>query len=329
MQLPRPRGALSRSVTAALRRPPHATTLGGDGTADLDEDAQLTLFVLYALHYAGFDGVDDAWEWQPGLLALRAQLESRFEATLRARCGTPYDVEAADLPAALQAVVAADDAPSMAAHVHRRATLNEVRELLTVRSLYNLAEADPHTWALPRLSGQAKAGLLEIQADEYGGGRLARMHSSLFATTMTAVGLDPAYGAYLDDVPVATLAAHNAISMFGLHRRLRGAVLGHLAALEMTSSLPNRRYAEGLRRLGLDETAVAYFDEHIEADAVHEQIAVHDMCVPFAREHPELVGDVLLGAAVCLALDGDVTRHLLHAWAHGRSALVGGLPLSA
>ena len=35
-----------------------------------DEDLQLTLAICYELHYRGFDGVDDAWEWDPELLSL-------------------------------------------------------------------------------------------------------------------------------------------------------------------------------------------------------------------------------------------------------------------
>ena len=76
------------------------------------------------------------------------------------------------------------------------------------------------------------------------------------------------------------------MSLFGLHRRLRGALLGHLAAFEMTSSLPNRRYGNGLRRLGFDEVATRFYDEHVEADAVHEQIAAHDMCGGLVRVEP-------------------------------------------
>jgi hypothetical protein len=190
-----------------------------------------------------------------------------------------------------------------------------------IRSIYQLAEADPHTFGIPRLDGRAKAALVEIQADEYGGGRPERMHSELFAHTMRALDLDTEYGAYLDEVPAIVLAAHNAMSLFGLHRRLRGALLGHLAALELTSSLPNRRYGQGLRRLGFDERATAYFDEHVEADAVHEQIAVHDLCVPFAVAHPRLVDDVLFGAATCLAVDGQVTERVLARWTYGESAL--------
>ena len=67
-----------------------------------------------------------------------------------------------------------------------------------------------------------------------------------------------------------------------LGRRLTGrwlpALLGHLAVFEMTSTEPSRRYAAGIRRLGGDDLAARYFDEHVEADAVHEQIAAHAAC---------------------------------------------------
>src|SRR5690606_15568618 len=48
-----------------------------------NEDLQLTLFVLYELHYSGFDQLTDDWEWHPPLLALRNRIENRFEKRLR------------------------------------------------------------------------------------------------------------------------------------------------------------------------------------------------------------------------------------------------------
>ena len=44
-----------------------------------DDDVQLTLWVLYELHYRGFDGIHDH-EWDPDVIAVRRQLENRFEA---------------------------------------------------------------------------------------------------------------------------------------------------------------------------------------------------------------------------------------------------------
>jgi len=44
----------------------------------VDEDLQIALHICYGLHYDGFAGVDDEWEWDPGLLAVRALLERAF-----------------------------------------------------------------------------------------------------------------------------------------------------------------------------------------------------------------------------------------------------------
>lgn len=147
------------------------------------------------------------------------------------------------------------------------------------------------------------------------------MHSELFRVTMRSLGLDDGYGHYVDRVPAVRLAVSNLMSLFGFHRRWLGAALGHLAAFEMTSSVPNRRHANGLRRLGGDAAARRFYDEHVEADAVHEQIAAHDLCGTFARENPSAVGDVLFGAACALAVEAEVGRMLLARWDEGRSYL--------
>jgi hypothetical protein len=211
----------------------------------------------------------------------------------------------------------------------KHGTLEQWREYLTLRSVYHLKEGDPHSFAIPRLSGRAKSAMVEIQADEYGGGAPERMHSELFAGLMRELGLDPAYGALWEDAPAVAFASVNTMSLFGLHRRWRGAALGHLTAVEMTSSEPSRRYSAGLRRLGFDERVTVFYDEHVEADAVHEQIASVDMCGSFLAEHPDLAPDVLFGAACSLAMDAVAATHLLGAWETGRSALRRERPLAA
>jgi hypothetical protein len=305
-------------VTAAVQQ-------GLAETSDLldDDDLQLALFCLYELHYGGFDGVDDDLEWSPELLAARAPLERAFEAALRALVPVPPRPEptAAAVARALFELTASDGGPSLSRTIAQRATLEQAREMLVLKSIYTLKEADPHSFGIPRLTGRAKAALVEIQADEYGGGRPVRMHSAIFARTMRAAGLDDAYGAYIDAVPPMVLTSVNVMSLFGLHRRLRGAVVGHLTAYEMTSSIPNKLYGNGFRRLGFDADATWYFDEHVEADAAHEQIAGHDLAGGLVEAEPALLDDVLFGAATVLALDGVLGGQVLQAWDEGRSAL--------
>ena len=327
MKLPVPRGEVSARLIDGLGG--KTTTLpdlaGPPESADAvltDEDLQLTLFICYELHYRGWDGVDDDWEWDPGLLRLRAAAERRFEDALRAVVPYRGRVQPETVPARLGDIVAADDGPSLSGYLRGRATREQFREFVIHRSVYHQREADPHTWAIPRLGGRPKAALIEIQLDEYGGGVVHRMHQELFKQTMRWFDLDLAYGAYVDSVGARTLATNNLMSLFGLHRRLRGALLGHLAAYEMTSSLPNRAYGNGLRRLGGDADATRFYDEHVEADAVHEQIAAHDMCGSFSAAEPELAADVLFGAECALALDARWATGLLNAWHAGESSLI-------
>jgi hypothetical protein len=329
MRLPEPRGPLSDAVRRDLldgsELSPETLALGerlAASTADAltDEDLQITLAVCYELHYRGFDGVPESWEWAPSLLQLRAALEGPHLAALAELVG-PVQVTGEPIDRQLAALIAADDGPSLSSYMAKRGTLEQWREYLTVRSVYHLKEGDPHTFAVPRLSGRTKSAMVEIQADEYGGGTAARMHSELFAGLMRDLDLDATYGALWDDAPAAAFASVNTMSVFGLHRRWRAAAVGHLTAVEMTSSEPSRRYSAGLRRLGFDERTTVFYDEHVEADAVHEQIAAVDMCGSLVAEQPELAADVLFGAASALVLDGVTARCLLGAWEAGRSGL--------
>jgi hypothetical protein len=330
--LPEPRGEISGLLLAALALPVHPLESPPVATpADplADEDLQLALYLCYELHYRGLTGVADEWEWEPSLLALRRELEACFEAGLHAAVPTP----APPLPApeemdlALRAIAEADEGPSLSRFLERRASLEQVLEFVAHRSAYQLKEADPHSWALPRLYGPPKAALVQIQADEYGNGRAERIHAELFGDAMTELGLDARYGAYIEHLPGVTLATVNLMSLFGLHRRWRGAIVGHLALFEMESSIPNRRYASGLRRLGCGEGATAFFDEHVQADAIHENIAAVDLAGGLARQQPQLTCDILWGAATLVALDARVAGHILGAWKHGASSLR--MPLAA
>ena len=329
--LPAPRGPLSERLFTTLVEPPgtpllrHAGELRVDSARPLaDEDLQLALYVAYELHYSGIAGVDADWEWDPGLLAFRARLERPFEAAVRAAAGgraALATVDPAQVGATLQRLVAEDDGPPLSRWIEAHAELEQVREFMIHRSAYQLKEADPHSWAIPRLAGAPKAALVEVQADEYGGGDASRVHAVLFAKAMTAAGLDATYGAYLERLPAITLATVNLMSLCGLHRRLRGAIVGHLAAFEMTSSLPNRRYGNALRRLGLGAEATDFFDEHVAADAVHENIAAWDLAGGLAAAEPALAAEIVMGARALLALEARWARHLLAAWERGDSSL--------
>jgi hypothetical protein len=321
LSVPRADAALSAEPAEEAAR---LAALVGDPLGD--DDLQLALYLCFELHYRSFPNVDPAWEWDPTLLSVRAVLEEAFFAALEVEMVPGDPVDPAAIGDLLFRLESEDDGVSLSRHLEIEAGIEEFREFVVHRSFYQLKESDPHSWAIPRLDGPAKTALVEVQADEYGGGRAERMHSRLFAKTMRALGLDDRENAYLASAPGETLATVNLMSAAGLRRSRRGAIVGHLAMFEMTSALPNRRYGNALRRLGFGVEATDFYDEHVEADAVHENIAAYDLAGGLARQEPELAADVLFGARALLFLEDRFARHLLEAWQEGQTSLR--LPLS-
>jgi hypothetical protein len=287
-----------------------------------DRDLQLALYAANELHYGGIEGVDDELEWDPAVTALRRKLEDAMLEELRAACDAERDVDPDDIPRITFELIAHDDSPPLARYIETQADLEQFREFVMHRSAYQLKEADPHTFTIPRISGPAKAAMIEIQADEYGGGVFDRMHSQLFAKTMRSLGLDSTPNAYVERLPATTLATVNLITLFTMRRTLRGALVGHLAAFEITSSVPNRRYANGLRRLGYDGEATEFYDEHVEADSVHENIAAFDLARGLARQEPDLAPQILFGVEALILCEGRFAAHIFGSFERDESSLI-------
>ncbi len=324
-RLPTPRGPISEAVIAALRSGSLAPLVGVGAPSDdpmIGEDSHLALHCLYGLFHDGFHEIDDRWEWEPALLRLRRRLEDRFLASLRAEHRPVAPPNEQHVPTALRELIDAQPAaPSPSRHLAERGSTDELRELLVHRSIYQLKEADAHTFGIPRLRGTAKSAMVLIQTDEYGHGRPGRSHAELFATTMDRLGLDSTPGAYIDAVPGVTLATDNLASMFGLHRALRGALVGHLALFEMTSVVPMGRYASAIRRITGDDLAAEFYAVHVEADAEHEIIAANVLAGGFVRDEPALASEVLFGADALIHVEARLAAHLVGSWEAGLSSL--------
>ncbi|MFE4829307.1 iron-containing redox enzyme family protein [Streptomyces sp. NPDC056672] len=322
--LPRPRGPLSAGVIGALKGdraalPALSPEASGPGPDPYGEDLQLALYVLYELHYRGFAGVDDDDEWDPSLLRLRGAAERRFLTALRSDVPDSRGVD--DALAALLVEPPGHDDRGVSHFLQRKGELWHLREYAALRSLYHLKEADPHAWVIPRLRGRAKAAMVAVEYDEFGAGRAENIHARLFADLMADLGLDTTYGRYLDAGPAAALATVNLMSLLGLHRSLRGALAGHFATVEITSSPASRRLAQAMRRTGAGPAAQRFYDEHVEADAVHEQVVRRDVIGGLLTDEPHLAPDIVFGIAATTLLEEQLARHILSAWHTGETSL--------
>ena len=334
MHLPQPRGPISTSVVDHLRCPSPTTgdqlgTAGQDPAPGItsDEDRLLALWVLQGLSYHPYTQVDADLEWDLPVVQARTQLEAQL-ATELLDVALPVVEEL--LPEARRDLTAtlfslpdrvAADAPSISAWARSSMTAEQWREMLVLRSASQLKEADPHTFAVPRIPGRAKVALMEIQFDEYGSGDPSALHSELFGQAMAAVGLDRSYGGYADAWPAPVLLTNVTLGWFAGRLRWAPAVVGHLTMVEMTSSLPSKFYVAGARRLGLPEEAWRYFDEHVEADAAHEQVAVRDVCGSLVADDPDSLPTLLLGAVAGLQVEALVAEQAMGAWQQGHSCL--------
>jgi heme oxygenase-like protein len=316
--LPVPRGPLSEAVVGALRGEP-LPALDPDDADPYGDDLQLALHCCYEMHYRGYGGVDDEREWDPPLLELRRRSEQVFLHALHADVAAGNDV-AAEVQALLVEPVG-QQVRGVSQHLQRCGELWQLQEYVVHRSIYHLKEADPQAWTIPRIAGPAKAGLVTIEHDEYGGGHPDHMHSALFAEMMRELDLDDTYGAYVDRVPAATLAEVNLMSLCGLHRRWRGTALGQFAMVELTSSPGSERLVRAMRRLGCGQAAIRFYDEHVEADAVHEQLVRRGVLGPLLEAEPELATDVVFGIRASLHLGDRLTEFLLGSWERGESSL--------
>ena len=322
--LPRAVGPVSATIVDQLRERPVSSlrpiNLPVREADPYGLDLHHGLSLCYELHYRGFAGVNPGWEWSPTLLHARARLEEVFLTALRDDVGPlgADDTAAAQMDALS---VDHDDGEGLSFYLRDRGTWQQMREFFVLRSVYHLKEGDPHAWAIPRLTGTAKAAFVAVEFDEFGGGRAEHVHQQLFAELMDAAGLDATYLGYIDAVPAAALASVNLMSMFGLHRDLRGAALGHFAATEITSSPGSRRLAEALERMGAPEPCVAFYREHVEADAVHEQVVRMDVIGDLVAREPQLERDVVFGMRALGVVEDRLAEPVLRCWKAGRSAL--------
>lgn len=322
-QLPAGCGPISSAVVRHIaQEDPHRIVerlpVSLEGADPYGLDVHRALCVCYELHYRGFASINPRWEWDGGLLDLRVQLEDLFLSAIRRDIGLIENPSAQGEMAALELEPAVEQGLSYFLRDH--GTWSQMQEYFIFRSLYHLKEGDPHAWAIPRLTGQAKASFVAVEFDEFGAGRGVRVHQQLFADLLRSAGLDSSYLGYLVKVPAAALVPVNMMSMFGLRRELRGAAVGHFAATEITSPRGSQHIVDGLRRLAAPEACVRFYAEHVEADAVHEQVVRAGVVADLLTTEPDLEKDIVLGIRAFNLVEDRLADYLMDCWSSGASA---------
>jgi len=73
--------------------------------------------------------------------------------------------------------------------------------------------------------------------------------------------------------------------------------------------------------MGASDVCAAFYREHVEADAVHEQVVRTDVVGDLVAREPHLDADVVFGIRAHALVEDRLADHMLRCWAAGESSL--------
>jgi len=169
------------------------------------------------------------------------------------------------------------------------------RRLLAITSLDGLVEASQLSRMIGGVGNDVQAMLTKILIEEYGGGKLARKHSSFFSTMLAEFGLETTPESYLRLVPWEVLANIN--HSFTLCERKRNFLryIGSLLYFEISVPAAFLNYKIAGERLGFSEQAIGYWDVHIKEDLRHGQWMLNEVALPLINHYKASAWEIVLG----------------------------------
>lgn len=81
-----------------------------------------------------------------------------------------------------------------------------------------------------------------------------------------------------------------------------------------------------LKRIGAPDPCVHFYAEHVEADAVHEQVVRSGVVDDLLAREPGLERDVVFGMRAFGVVEDRLADHIMSSWTIGQSSLLRPLP---
>jgi hypothetical protein len=78
---------------------------------------------------------------------------------------------------------------------------------------------------------------------------------------------------------------------------------------------------QALQRMGAPSACIGFYREHVEADAVHEQVVRIDVVGDLVAREPQLDPDVVFGMRAHAAVENRLADRLMASWKEGQTSL--------
>jgi hypothetical protein len=231
------------------------------------------------------------------LQTLRNQIEEAWQQWELAQLDID-SYQTSEIQQTLEAWVAADlDPPLSADGCFYRDQISEAgyRRLVAIASLDGLVEASQLSRTLGGVGNEVHAVLTRLLVEEYGGGRLARKHSSHFTTMLQELGMSTEPEAYFDWVPWEVLAIINHSFLLTERKRYFLRYIGGLLYGELSVPAGFRPFQAAGERLGLSPAAMSYWNLHIKVDELHGRWMLEDVALPLIERYPADAWEMVWG----------------------------------
>ena len=259
---------------------------------------QRVLYRINRLKLFWYDDLENyANENSAFLFAVRTKIDSAWQGW-EARATDANSLKQIDVEKALRKRVAEDlDPEPSPPGLFFRNEMSSVgyRRLLAISSLDGLVEASQLSRVIGGVGNEVQAMLTKILLEEYGGGKLARKHTSFFAAMLNEFEMNTKPEAYFEIVPWEVLANIN--HSFTVCERKRNFLryIGSLLYFETSVPAAFQNYKIAGERLGFSQSAIGYWDVHIKEDIRHGQWMLNDVAIPLIDRYKNSAWEIVLG----------------------------------
>ena len=259
---------------------------------------QRVLYHINRLKFFWYDELSNyANERSLYVQSIRNRIETAWQAWELAQLDVA-NIQQLDVVDALRDRAAADLDPELSAtgrYFRDEMTVAGYRKMLAIASLDGLVEASQLSRTLGGVANEIHSVMTRLLVEEYGAGKLARKHSTYFATMLSELSMNTAPEAYFDAVPWEVLATINHSFLLSERKRDYLRYAGGLLYTEISVPAAFHPYHAAAERLGLSSDAMSYWTLHIKVDKLHGRWMLDEVALPLVERYPNHAWELVLG----------------------------------